>query len=397
MQPKLKHNFIFLFILTSLFGDVTASNKPIDVKSDQSNLLSLSLEELMSVEVTTVSKRPQKLTEVASAVFVITQNDIQRSGATSIPEALRMAPGVHVARIGTDKWAISIRGFNGRLANKLQILMDGRSVYTPMFSGVLWQQQDTLLEDIDRIEVVRGPSATTWGVNAVNGVINIITKKAADTQGTLLTAGGGSFERAFVGARYGGMVNEDTPFRVYAKGFKRDNTSTVSGENAQDTWHSVRAGFRLDHTRGNDAYTIQGDIFHNSVGDRINKPVVSVPFIQTDQANGKDAGGNIRLRWDRTLSEQSSIMLQVYYDRNRFQLSPVVNFDAESFDLDFQHRLPVLERHDVTWGVNYRLYNNSVFDADLISFNPRHKTDYLASAFESRAGCAIGSQQFYWF
>ncbi len=230
MKPKLGHHSIILFILALLFSNIATGKESINTRSDKSNLLSLSLEELMNVEVTTVSKRPQRLTEVASAVFVITQNDIQRSGATSIPEALRMAPGVHVARIGTDKWAISIRGFNGRLANKLQVLMDGRSVYTPMFSGVLWQQQDTLLEDIDRIEVVRGSNATTWGVNAVNGVINIITKKAVDTQGILLTAGGGSFERAFVGARYGGMINEDTPFRIYAKGFKRNNTSTVSSE-----------------------------------------------------------------------------------------------------------------------------------------------------------------------
>lgn len=358
-----------------------ADNQSTYAASSKNNLLDLSLEELMNVEVTTVSKHSQKLTEVASAVFVITQEDIRRSGVTSIPEALRMAPGVHVARIGTDKWAVSIRGFNGRLANKLQILMDGRSVYTPMFSGVLWQQQDTMLEDIERIEVVRGPNATTWGVNAVNGVINIITKKAADTQGTLLTAGGGSFERAFVGARYGGKINEDTPFRIYAKGFKRNNTSTLSGENAEDTWHQARAGFRVDHTRGIDEFTIQGDVFYNSIGDRINNPTVTPPFTQTEVANGKDSGGNIRLRWDRTLSLQSSIMLQVYYDRNRFQLSPVVNFDAESFDMDFQHRLPIREHHDVTWGVNYRLYNNQVNDAALISFNPQHKTDHLASFF----------------
>ena len=156
-------------------------------------LLDLSIEELMKVEVITASRRSQKLAETPFAVFVITQDDIKRSGVTSIPEALRMAPGVEVTRIGTDKWAINIRGFNGRFANKLQVLMDGRSVYNPLFAGVQWEQQDTLLEDIDRIEVIRGPSAALWGANAVNGVINIITKKAADTQGTLLTAGSGSF------------------------------------------------------------------------------------------------------------------------------------------------------------------------------------------------------------
>ncbi|MDP3217249.1 MAG: TonB-dependent receptor plug domain-containing protein, partial [Deltaproteobacteria bacterium] len=164
--------------------------------------MSLSIEELMNIKVTTVSRNPQKLTQVAAAVFVITQDDIRRSGATSIPDALRMAPGVQVGRIGTDKWAVSIRGFNGLYDNKLQVLMDGRSVYSPLFSGVLWEQIDTLMEDIERIEVIRGPAAVSWGSNAVNGVINIITKKAADTQGTLLTAGGGSFEQGFVGARY---------------------------------------------------------------------------------------------------------------------------------------------------------------------------------------------------
>ncbi|HNH52991.1 MAG TPA: TonB-dependent receptor plug domain-containing protein, partial [Nitrosomonas sp.] len=186
-------------------------------------LMDLSIEELIQIKITSVSRREQKLSGTPSAIFVITQEDIRRSGATSIPEALRMAPGVEVARVGTDKWSISVRGFNGRFANKLQVLMDGRSVYTPLFSGVIWSQQDTLMEDIERIEVIRGPGATVWGANAVNGVINIITKKAIDTQGTMITAGGGSFEQGFIGMRYGGKINEATPFRIYAKGFSRDN------------------------------------------------------------------------------------------------------------------------------------------------------------------------------
>ncbi|HLP80421.1 MAG TPA: TonB-dependent receptor plug domain-containing protein, partial [Nitrosomonas sp.] len=194
----------------------------------------------MKIEVTSVSRRSEKLTQVASAVFVITQDDIRRSGATSIPEALRMAPGVEVARIGTDKWAINIRGFNGRFADKLQVLMDGRSVYNPLFSGVQWELQDTLMEDIDRIEVIRGPGAAVWGANAVNGVINIITKKAADTQGALVSAGGGTFEHGFVGARYGGKINEDTAYRFYAKGFTRNQMKSPSGEPANDAWHSAR-------------------------------------------------------------------------------------------------------------------------------------------------------------
>nr|MCH9639879.1 TonB-dependent receptor plug domain-containing protein [Betaproteobacteria bacterium] len=218
-------------------------------------LIGLSLEELMDVEVTSVSRRSQKVSEVAAAVFVITQDDIRRSGATSIPEALRMAPGVQVARIGTDKWSVSIRGFNGRFANKLQVLIDGRSVYNPLFAGVLWEQLDTLMEDIERIEVIRGPSAAVWGANAVNGVINVITKKAAETQGLFLTAGGGSFEHGFFGARYGGKINDNTPYRVYAKGFTRDNLTSTSGVNANDAWHSARGGFRMDHIRGIDQLT----------------------------------------------------------------------------------------------------------------------------------------------
>jgi len=354
---------------------------PASGKLAEDQFLNLSIEELMNVKVTTVSRRPQKLTEVASAVFVITQDDIRRSGATSIPDALRMAPGVQVERIDTNKWAVSVRGFNGRFANKLQVLMDGRSVYSPLFSGTLWEHQDTLMEDIERIEVIRGPAAAVWGANAVNGVINIITKKAADTQGTLLSAGGGSFEHAFAGARYGGKINEDTPFRVYAKGFTRDNTASLSGENNRDQWHSSRGGFRVDHNRGIDQFTLQGDVFFNSNGDRINKAVLDLPTIPVNGYRGYEEGGNIRFRWDRTMSDRSSIMFQTYYDRIRQKILPVVDYDAESFDLDFQHRFSWLDRHDLTWGANYRLYHNTFFDTDIINFNPRTRTNQLFSGF----------------
>lgn len=343
-------------------------------------MLDLSIEELMKIEVTSASRRSQKLSEVPSAIFVITQDDIRRSGATSIPEALRMAPGVEVARVGTDKWSISIRGFNGRFANKLQVLIDGRSVYTPLFSGVIWSQQDTFIEDIERIEVIRGPSATVWGANAVNGVINIITKKAADTQGTLFTAGGGGFEQGFAGVRYGGKINEDTPFRIYAKGFSRDNTHSLSGTNVRDNWHSARAGFRVDHTRGIDQLTLQGDIFVNRIGDSLLQPTLTAPFTRLDVANSTEKGGNIRLRWDRNFSDKSSIMLQTYYDRVYNQLTPWTKY-AESFDVDFQHRLPLFSRHDVTWGLNYRLYNNKVAETELTTFTPLQKTNHNFSAF----------------
>jgi iron complex outermembrane receptor protein len=361
---------------------VSAENKTVLGKKPVENqFLDLSIEELMKVEVTSAARHSQKLSEVPSAIFVITQDDIRRSGATSIPEALRMAPGVEVARVGTDKWAISIRGFNGRFADKLQVMMDGRSVYNPLFAGVQWEQQDTLMEDIERIEVIRGPNAAVWGANAVNGVINIITKKAADTQGTLISGGGGSFEQGFAGARYGAKINEDTPFRIYAKGFTRSHTHSLTGENINDQWHSARGGFRLDHQRGIDQFTVQGDIFFNSYGDRLDKSQLSAPIIQTNAARGHNEGGNIRLRWDRTLSEKSAIMLQTYYDRVDYRLLTSSIFSAESFDIDFQHRFPLFNKHDVTWGANYRLYHNQVSDTELISFSPRAQTNHMASAF----------------
>ncbi len=350
-------------------------------QASTNTLIDLSLEELMNIEVTTVSRRSQKISEVAAAVFVITQDDIRRSGATSIPESLRMAPGVQVARIGTDKWAVSIRGFNGRFANKLQVLIDGRSVYNPLFAGVQWEQLDTLMEDIDRIEVIRGPSAAVWGANAVNGVINIITKKAAETQGLFLTAGGGSFEQGFFGARYGGKINNSTPYRFYAKGFTRDSMQATSGGSANDAWHNARGGFRLDHTHGIDQFTLQGDLFYSSFGDRLDKSLLSAPIIQAEAARGHTEGGNIRLRWDRTYSERSSIMLQTYYDRLDYRILTGSEYRAESFDIDFQHRFAFLERHNLTWGVNYRLYHNKVTDTELFSLSPRQQTNHLASLF----------------
>ena len=373
---------LWIFVLSvCVVNSAAAENKPMNRNVSINNrMLDLSIEELMKIEVTSASRRSQKLSEVPSAIFVITQDDIRRSGATSIPEALRMAPGVEVARVGTDKWSISIRGFNGRFANKLQVLIDGRSVYTPLFSGVIWSQQDTFIEDIERIEVIRGPSATVWGANAVNGVINIITKKAADTQGTLFTAGGGGFEQGFAGVRYGGKINEDTPFRIYAKGFSRDNTHSLSGTNVRDNWHSARAGFRVDHTRGIDQLTLQGDIFVNRIGDSLLQPTLTAPFTRLDVANSTEKGGNIRLRWDRNFSDKSSIMLQTYYDRVYNQLTPWTKY-AESFDVDFQHRLPLFSRHDVTWGLNYRLYNNKVAETELTTFTPLQKTNHNFSAF----------------
>ena len=351
--------------------------------SVNNQFLDLSIEELLDVKVvnvTSVSRRSQKLTEVASAIFVITQNDIRRSGATSIPEALRMAPGVQVGRISADKWAVSIRGFNGFASRKVQVLIDGRSDYSPLMAGTLWAQQDTLIEDIERIEIIRGPAATVWGTNAVNGIINVITKKASDTQGTFLTAGGGSFERGFFGARYGGKINEKTPFRVYAKVFTRGNTETLLGANNKDNWRSVRGGGRLDHTSGIDQLTLHGELFYNSLGDTLNRSSLNLP-VTSSSDRGHQEGGYIRFRWDRVYSEQSSFRLQAAYDQNNYQLLPFSKYEAKSFDVDLQHRFPLLERHDLTWGAHYRSNSNKVLDTEVLTFSPRQRNNHFFSLF----------------
>ncbi|MCF7984527.1 MAG: TonB-dependent receptor plug domain-containing protein, partial [Thiohalocapsa sp.] len=212
------------------------------------DLTELSLEELLDVEVTSVGKKAQSLADAAAAVFVIGSEDIRRSGATSVPEALRMAPGIEVRRLDANKWAVSARGFNGRFANKLLVLIDGRTVYTPSFSGVYWENQDVMLADVERIEVIRGPGATLWGANAVNGVINIITKSAADTQGGLAIAGGGTEERAFGALRYGFEPVPDTFARAYVKYNERDSLETIFGEDGGDRWDIGQGGFRVDST-----------------------------------------------------------------------------------------------------------------------------------------------------
>jgi iron complex outermembrane recepter protein len=203
-----------------------------------STLKKLSLEELMDVEVTSVSKRPERLSETASAIQVITQEDIRRSGATSIPEALRLASNLQVAQVDSRQWAISARGFNSTTANKLLVLIDGRTVYTPLYSGVFWDVQDTLLEDIERIEVISGPGATLWGANAVNGVINIITKYAKDTQGLILEGGGGNELSGFGGIRYGGALTSNLHYRIYGKFFDRDSTVFPNGRDATNDWRT---------------------------------------------------------------------------------------------------------------------------------------------------------------
>ena len=346
------------------------------------DLSEASLETLMNIEVTSASKKQEKLSQTAAAIFVITQEDVRRSGATSIPELLRMVPGLNVAHIDANKWAISARGFNDRFANKMLVLMDGRTVYTPLFSGVYWDVQDTLLEDIERIEVIRGPGATLWGANAVNGVINVITKQAKDTQGGLVTAGAGNQERGFSAVRYGGKLNGRGYYRFFAKYVNRDNFANPSGQDAADGWAILRGGFRTDwNLTSRDSLTVQGDFYNGSAGETVpGVTSLSPPITGFFDDRNHLAGGDLLGRWNHKFSARSDTTLQLYYDRSNrrdTQLGEV----RHTFDLDLQHHVILGTRHDIVWGLEYRFTTDQTTGSLTISFNPSSRGDHFFNAF----------------
>jgi iron complex outermembrane receptor protein len=355
-------------------------------------LKKMSIEELMNVEVTSVSKRPEKLIEAASAIQVITQEDIRSSGATNVPEALRLAPNLEVAQVNSSQWAISARGFNNVLANKLLVMIDGRVVYTPMYAGVFWDVQTLMLEDVDRIEVISGPGGTLWGANAVNGVINIITKKSKDTQGALVTAAAGANQLESLGSlRYGGKLAENISYRVYGTAFKRDNTRFLKDSlSSRDSWTMGQGGFRLDwEATKRDAVALISNFYDgrpNPDGGNA-KPVITM-------------GGNMLGRWNHTISEKSDFQLQAYFDqtwrdfRNRFAEN------LRTYDLDWQHRFQVGKRNEVVWGSDIRLMDHKVDTLKLFAFVPPRKLLHIYSVFvqdkitliKERLSLTIGSK-----
>ena len=344
------------------------------------DLKQLSLEQLMDIEVTSVAKKERKVADTAAAIYVITQEEIRRSGVTSIPEALRLAPGVVVSRIDANKWSIGVRGFGSRLSRSLLVLIDGRSVYTPLFAGVYWEVQDTLLEDIERIEVIRGPGGTIWGANAVNGVINIITKRAEDTQGLLVNGGGGSEEKGFGGFRYGGKVGPDFSYRAYGKGFRRDAQFTPHVSDFDD-WHMGQGGFRTDwQLREKDSLTIQGDIYKGKSGQRTTLSSFSAPFSTIVQKDTDFSGMNLLGRWSRTLSETSDLALLFYYDRT-FRQEPSFEERRNTVDFDFHHRFKITGRQELTWGLGYRFSKGDTDSIPTIDISPSNRADSLFSAF----------------
>jgi iron complex outermembrane receptor protein len=341
-----------------------------------------SIEDLMNIEVTSVSKKEQKLSRTAAAIFVITQEDIRRSGATNIPDLLRMVPGLDVAQVNGSTWAISSRGFNDEFANKLLVLIDGRTVYSPLFSGVFWDVQQVPMEAIDRIEVIRGPGAAVWGANAVNGVINIITKKAVDTQGGLISGGSGTYEQGFGNALYGGKLGSDTYYRASMNAFDQNHLIGLTGQSGQDDWDMYRTGFRVDSKLGaKDSMTVEGDAYKGSEGEIV--PAVTSfqpPQPQLLDLRQEFGGWDILSRWDRAISPNSQTTLQVYFDRtNRGDVTNGENRDT--FDLDFQHHIAWGSRQDFVWGLGFRSTSDDIRGSIKVSFNPPIETDQLFSCF----------------
>lgn len=369
---------LFICILTLTFNTAHATNPTED-------LFNLSIEELSNVEISSVSKTLENAFKSAAAIDVLTQEQIRRSGATSIPELLRMVPGVEVAQISSNKWAVTARGFNDQLANKLLVLIDGRSVYSPHFSGVYWDVQDVMLEDIERIEVIRGPGGAIWGANAVNGVINIITKPARNTQGNYVSAGIGSLEKGFIEARHGGHTSDGVYYRGYAKFFDRGNFHTIDGDNAKDAWNIGKGGFRLDWNKTpQDSMTFQGDIYQGKENEDRTlffpalTPTLTDPTV--DAEGGDVSGGNISATWKRVVSGNSSVMFQSYLDNARRHYTEL-GTNTTSFDNEFQHNWTPDKTHEIVWGAGFRYIAETIHTGRFFNHFNHNKDDTLYTVF----------------
>jgi len=410
---------VFEKLLFSLMFILALSVHKAHTQEELKDLTQLSLEQLMNIEITSVSKKPEKLSKAPAAIYVITSDDIKRSGATSIPELLRMVPGLDVARINSNSWAISIRGFNGRFANKLLVLIDGRSVYTPAFSGVFWDEQDLLLQDIKRIEIIRGPGGTLWGANAVNGIINIITKNAKDTTGFLASITYGDYNRPIVALRYGKKISEGTYFRIWTKYFYRSSFKTIFDQNAHDNWVMYRGGFRMDIDRyQKNKFTLEGDCYAGSSGEDMQMQTVILP------KHDKHVGGSILFKWRHSFSSDSDMKLQLYYQHtyrkesykyidanktlstlnatlilpqilsgaldvnsliaNAYKGSSAFTSRIDTYNIDYQHRFKfrLWKEHELIYGLGLKVIKD-YFKNDDINFyiTPAKRTVLIKSGF----------------
>jgi iron complex outermembrane receptor protein len=374
----------FTVLLVAISAPLVIAQPTNIAESSSAYYKSLSLDQLMSMSVTSVSRQPEPYSSAPAALQVVTSDDIHRYGASSFPEALRLADNLYIAQRSSASWGISARGFNASVGNKLLVLMDGRTIYTPLLSGVIWNTQDYLMNDLDRIEVISGPGGTLWGANAVNGVINIVSKDAHETQGLYLEGGGGTWLQDFGGVRYGGQLATNVFYRVYGKYFDRGPEVYSDGSSARDPWNRGQGGFRIDDERfSQNKLTLQGDFYAGETQ--------VVPGGQgTPDFNGNASGGNFLGRWTHTINADSDLVLQSYYDRTHlaapFQAAlgvpaGIFRSDIDTFDLDFQHRFLVAARHRFIWGADYRFYHYRGADAPLVAFVPNVQNFNLVSSF----------------
>jgi len=343
-------------------------------------LSSMSIQDLLNVEVTSVTKTQQKISDTAAAVYVITQEEIQNSGATNIPDLLRMVPGMDVGQINSNTWAISARGFNGRYADDLMVLLDGRSIYLPSFGGVYWDVLDVPLEEIERIEVIRGPGGSIWGANAVNGVINIITKKASETKGAMVEAGAGNQQPGFGSIQYGGAAGRETDYRIYSKYFSESQLPGITGGDGADGWNVLRGGFRVDSkVSTKDRLTLQGDIYRGRE-DQTAKFLASIDSSVQSIDMGMDlSGGFLQVSWSHEFSERSESTLSIGYER--YTRANIVNEGERVFNMDFQDQHSWKQRQSIVWGVS--AYDSAITTNGglAVSFNPASITLPLFGAF----------------
>ncbi|WP_280156066.1 TonB-dependent receptor [Piscinibacter sp. XHJ-5] len=343
-----------------------------------SRLRDMSLEELSDLVITSVSKRAEPLSQAPASVFVITADDIRRAGATTLPEALRLAPGLQVSRDSATGYVISARGFNAPNSNKLLVLIDGRSVYTPLFSGVFWDVQDVMLEDVERIEVISGPGGTLWGANAVNGVINVITQRAAQTQGALVSLGAGERESQ-AAARYGAALGAQGHLRVYARHLARKHTRMPDGSARDDAAEQTQLGLRADAQRGRDRFTALGNVYDGSIG----QPAPGTFFTGTPLAlaDVSVSGAHLLARWERSLDDGANVSAQAYYDHTRRVIPPTLGEELDIVDLQFQHGLRPIGRHALVWGAQYRASRDRVSNSTVIAFLPASLQQHWSSLF----------------
>lgn len=336
-------------------------------------LKNMDLDTLSDLKISTIARKAQAPHEVAAAIHIISQEDIRRSGATSIPEVLRQVPGLYVARIDASKWRVSVREDGERFADDLLVMIDGRSVYSPLFAGTFWEQQDVMLQDVERIEILRGPVGTLRGGGAVIGAVNIITESAKKTQGGLAVIGGGTEERGFTSLRYGGKFTDTLHYRVYGKLFERD--SLYNPDHSRDDWRAGRTGFRLDwdHT-AKDNLALIGDLYSGHSGQQVTVPEVTPPtFSRNIPEDARFSGANILGRWQHKFSQESDLQLQWYFDHNyREEIS--FTEERDTYDIDFQHRFQLPRQQEILWGFNYRVTTDKLSTDKVISFSPGERT-----------------------